>query len=79
MGWFDKKKTDWNEKVSKFTHSDKKMGTMYGVEKKKGSIDHNNHVHFHGDGATITKNGEKYTMKKVGDHYEKVNNRTYKK
>ena len=58
MGWSKTEKTSWGG--NKKSHPEK--GSLYGKGGK--DIDKNNHVHFHKDGVTTTKNGRKTTIKK---------------
>jgi hypothetical protein len=54
MGGFRTERTDRGQNES-----------IHGTSIKDGNVDHGNHVHFHKDGATITKDdGTKYTIHK---------------
>ena len=39
-------------------------GSLHSKTTSNGQIDRNNHVHFHKDGVTITKDGKKNTIYK---------------
>jgi|GEM_PF-4823984 len=41
--------------------------TIYGA-KEKGGISHTNHVHFHGKGAMVIKNGVRNVMSNTHNH-----------
>jgi hypothetical protein len=61
MTWSKPVQTSWGAYKSEKEGS----GTLYSRETDGKSIDHHNHVHFHKDGITITKDGEeKYTILK---------------
>ena len=62
MSWSKPEETPWGAYRSEKEGS----GTLYSKELRDGTIDRQNHVHFHSDGATITKDGEKYTIHKSG-------------
>ncbi len=59
--WGKGEKTPWGG----YTAKKDGHGSIYSKDvDSKGYVDHENHVHFHKDGATITKNGKKYTIKR---------------
>jgi hypothetical protein len=60
MSWSKPEETSWGG-----FKSVKNEDELYSKDLKNGSIDRNNHVHFHKDGITITKNGEKNTIYKT--------------
>lgn len=61
MSWSAPEKTSWDG-VKKTSDSGK--GSLYSKDNGKGDIDRSNHAHFHKDGVTTTKNGEKSTIYK---------------
>lgn len=60
MSWSKPEKTSWGG-----FKSVKDEDELFSQNLTKGSIDRTNHVHFHKDGITITKNGEKTTIYKA--------------
>ena len=58
MTWSKPEETSWGAYKSEKEGS----GTLYSTVLVEGLIDRQNHVHFHEDGITITKNGEKHTI-----------------
>jgi hypothetical protein len=60
MGFDKPRSNGMGAEVSR--RSDRGMNESLHGKKVQGDVDHKNHVHFHGNTATVTKNGEKYSM-----------------
>lgn len=55
MSWSKPEVTSWGGLKSE----KEGYGELYSKKTDNGEIDRNNHVHFHKDGVTITKDGKK--------------------
>jgi len=62
MSWSKPEETSWGG-VKKT--SDDGKGSLYSKNDGKGDVDRANHAHFHKDGVTIAKDGEKSTIYKT--------------
>lgn len=62
MSWSEAEKTSWGG--IKKTSDTPGQGSLYSKDNGSGDVDRNNHAHFHKDGVTTTKDGEKSTIYK---------------
>ena len=62
MSWSKPEETSWGG----YKSTKEGYGSIYSKEIVHGEIDRHNHVHFHKDGVTVTKDGKKYDIPKPG-------------
>ena len=61
MSWSKSEKTSWGGLKKT---SDSGAGSLYSKDTESGDVDRNNHAHFHKDGVTTKKDGERNTIHK---------------